>query len=126
MSLQGQRTTTSAMDWNDFRSLVAKLERDKEFKFCLLISIGCFTGLRIGDLLQLRFSQIEDSDILSIRERKTANVRRIKNQSRSPSNCRAGQGENGSHRFFKVHIPQQVLDQANRSELCECQVERNL
>ena len=78
MSLQGQRTTTSAMDWNDFRSLIAKLERDNEFKFCLLISIGCFTGLRIGDLLQLKFSQFENSDILTIQERKTKKVRRIK------------------------------------------------
>ena len=78
MSLQGQRTTTSAMDWNDFRSLIAKLERDKEFKFCLLISIGCFTGLRIGDLLQLKFSQFENSDILTIREKKTGKARRIK------------------------------------------------
>ena len=78
MSLQGQRTTTSAMDWNDFRSLIAKLERDKEFKFCLLTSIGCFTGLRIGDLLQLKFSQFENSDILTIQEKKTKKVRRIK------------------------------------------------
>ena len=78
MSLQGQRTTTSAMDWNDFRSLIAKLERDKEFKFCLLISIGCFTGLRIGDLLQLKFSQFENADILTIREKKTGKARRIK------------------------------------------------
>lgn len=78
MSLQGQRTTTSAMDWSDFRSLIAKLERDNEFKFCLLISIGCFTGLRIGDLLQLKFNQFEESDILTIQERKTKKVRRIK------------------------------------------------
>jgi len=66
------------MDWNDFRSLIAKLERDKEFKFCLLISIGCFTGLRIGDLLQLKFSQFENADILTIREKKTGKARRIK------------------------------------------------
>lgn len=77
MSLQGQRTTTSSMDWDDFKSLIGKLERDKEYKFCLLISIGVFTGLRISDLLKLRFSQFE-SEILTIQEQKTQKTRRIK------------------------------------------------
>jgi integrase len=78
MSLPGQRTTTSAMDWDDFRSLISKLERDGEYKFSLLIAIGVFTGLRIGDLLQLRYKQFEDTDILTIEEKKTKKTRRIK------------------------------------------------
>jgi integrase len=78
MSLQGQRTTTGAMDWDDFRSLIAKMERDGEFKYCLLMTIGVFTGLRISDLLQLRFSQFENGDILTIQEKKTKKIRRIK------------------------------------------------
>jgi len=77
MSLKGQRTTTSSMDWDQFKSLIGKLERDGEYKFCLLISIGVFTGLRISDLLQLRFNQFE-SDILTIQEEKTKKTRRIK------------------------------------------------
>lgn len=78
MSLPGQRTTTSAMSWDDFRSLISKLERDKEYKFCLLIAIGVFTGLRISDLLQLRYSQFENTDILTLQEQKTKKLRRIK------------------------------------------------
>lgn len=78
MSLKGQRTTTSSMDWDDFKSLIAKLERDKEYKFCLLISIGVFTGLRIGDLLQLKYSQFIGTEILEIQEKKTKKLRRIK------------------------------------------------
>lgn len=77
MSLKGQRTTTSSMDWDDFKSLIGKLERDGEYKFCLLISIGVFTGLRISDLLKLKFSQFE-SEILTIQEQKTKKTRRIK------------------------------------------------
>lgn len=77
MSLPGQRTTTSSMEWDDFKSLIGKLERDKEYKFCLLVTIGVFTGLRISDLLQLRFSQFEN-DILTVQERKTGKTRRIK------------------------------------------------
>ncbi len=66
------------MDWDTFKSLISKLERDGEYKFCLLITIGVFTGLRISDLLQLRFSQFENTDILTILEQKTRKTRRIK------------------------------------------------
>ena len=78
MSLKGQRTTTTSMDWDDFKSLISKLERDKEFKFCLLFSIGVFTGLRISDLLKLKFEQFENSEILNVEEQKTKKVRKIK------------------------------------------------
>ena len=78
MSLPGQRTTTTSMDWGDFKSLIGKLERDGEFKFCLLITIGVFTGLRISDLLQLRYSQFENTEILTVQEKKTKKTRRIK------------------------------------------------
>ncbi len=78
MSLLGQRTTTTSMDWDDFKSLISKLERDKNYKFCLLIAIGVFTGLRISDLLKLRFNQFVDADILTIQEQKTKKTRRIK------------------------------------------------
>jgi len=78
MSLKYSRTTTSALDWEDFKSLIAKLERDQNFKYCLLIAAGVFTGLRISDLLQLRFSQFDKTDILTIIEKKTKKTRRIK------------------------------------------------
>jgi len=78
MSLLGQRTTTTSMDWDDFKSLISKLERDGEYKFCLLITIGVFTGLRISDLLQLRYVQFENADILIVQEKKTKKLRRIK------------------------------------------------
>lgn len=78
MSLQGQKTTTTSMEWDQFKSLISKLERDREYKFCLLISIGVFTGLRISDLLQLKFSQFNGSEFLNINERKTKKERRIK------------------------------------------------
>ena len=79
MSLKGQKTTTTSMDWDDFKSLISKLERDEQYKFCLLIAIGVFTGLRISDLLQLKFSQFEKgNEVLMITEQKTKKYRRIK------------------------------------------------
>lgn len=78
MSLPGQKTTTTSMDWDQFKSLISKLERDGEYKYCLLIACGVFTGLRISDLLQLRFSQFENTEILTVQEQKTKKTRRIK------------------------------------------------
>ena len=78
MSLQGQKTTTTSLEWDQFKSLISKLERDGEYKFCLLIVIGVFTGLRISDLLQLKFNQFTGSEFLNINERKTKKERRIK------------------------------------------------
>lgn len=66
------------MDWEVFKSLIGKLERDKEYKFCLMFAIGVFSGLRISDLLQLRFNQFENTDFLEIQEQKTGKVRKIK------------------------------------------------
>ena len=78
MSLKGQKTTTTSIDWDVFKSLVSKLERDGNYKYCLLITIGVFTGLRISDLLQLRCSQFEDSEYLTVVEQKTKKTRKIK------------------------------------------------
>ena len=78
MSKKGQNTTTSFIEWNDFISLITRLEKDKEYKFCLLISIGVFTGLRISDLLLLRYSQILDCEVFFLTEKKTKKERSIK------------------------------------------------
>lgn len=78
MSLKNTRTTTGALNWDDFRSLISKLERDGDYKYCLLIAVGVFTGLRISDLLQLRFEHFELGEVLTIQEKKTKKIRRIK------------------------------------------------
>jgi integrase len=78
MSRLGQNTTTSFIEWNDFISLITRLENDREYKFCLLISVGVFTGLRITDLLNLKFSQLLNGDVFVLTEKKTKKERSIK------------------------------------------------
>lgn len=78
MSKKGQKTTTSFIEWNDFISLITRLEKDKEYKFCLLISVGVFTGLRISDLLNLKFSHLLNGDVFVLTEKKTKKERSIK------------------------------------------------
>ncbi len=78
MSLKGQNTTTSYMEWNDFISLITRLEKDEDYKFCLLITLGVFTGLRISDLLTLRYTDVLNKDVLKLKEIKTGKERSIK------------------------------------------------
>jgi len=78
MSLRGQNTTTTYMEWNDFISLITRLEKDENYKFCLLVSIGVFTGLRISDLLSLTYSDLLSNETFTLREMKTKKQRSIK------------------------------------------------
>ena len=78
MSLKGSTTTTTYLEWNDFISLITRLEKDENYKFCLLISIGVFTGLRMSDLLTLKYSDLLNSETFYIKEKKTQKQRSIK------------------------------------------------
>ena len=75
MSIKGQNTTTTYMEWNDFISIITRLEKDENYKFCLLISIGVFTGLRISDLLTLTYSDLLNNETFTLREMKTKKQR---------------------------------------------------
>jgi integrase len=60
--------------WNTIR----KLAKDENYKFSLLIALGCFTGLRISDILALRWKQILNSEEFTIVEKKTGKKRVIR------------------------------------------------
>lgn len=77
MSLKGSKTTSDFLEWTKMQSLVLKLERDNELKFALLIATGSYIGLRISDLLQLRWEQILNQEYFVITEKKTGKERRI-------------------------------------------------
>lgn len=77
MALKGQRTTSDFLEWEKMQSLVLKLERDGELKFALLIATGSYIGLRISDLLQLRWNQVLTDDYFSITEKKTKKTRKV-------------------------------------------------
>ena len=53
MSLKFSNTTADFMQWDEAMNLIRKLSKDRNYKMSLLIAIGCFTGLRISDILAL-------------------------------------------------------------------------
>lgn len=77
MALKGQKTTSDFLEWEKMQSLVLKLERDKDYKFALLIATGSYIGLRISDLLQLRWNQVLEQDYFTITEKKTKKIRKV-------------------------------------------------
>lgn len=78
MGLLGQKTKADFVEWEKLQSLILKLERDNEKKFALLISIGIYSGLRISDILSLRWSDVIDKEFIEVCEKKTKKHRIIK------------------------------------------------
>ena len=75
MSLKYSTTTADYLVWSDAMNLIRKLAKDENFKMSLLIALGCFTGLRISDILALRWEQILSTEEFSIIEKKTGKKR---------------------------------------------------
>lgn len=78
MSLKYSSTTADYLVWSDAMNLIRKLAKDENYKISLLISLGCFTGLRISDILSLRWKQILGTDEFTVIEKKTSKVRNIR------------------------------------------------
>ena len=78
MSLKYSTTTADYLVWSDAMNLIRKLAKDGNYKMSLLIAIGCFTGLRISDILALRWNQILGVDEFTIIEKKTSKQRTLR------------------------------------------------
>ena len=78
MSLKYSTTTADFLVWSDAMNLIRKLAKDGNYKMSLLIALGCFTGLRISDILALRWSQILYAEEFTIIEKKTGKQRTLR------------------------------------------------
>ena len=78
MSLKYSTTTADYLMWSDAMNLIRKLAKDGNYNMSLLIAIGCFTGLRISDILALRWNQILNVDEFTVIEKKTGKQRTLR------------------------------------------------
>ena len=78
MSQKYSCTTADYLVWSDAMNLIRKLAKDENYKMSLLVALGCFTGLRISDILALRWNQILGVDEFTIVEKKTGKQRTIR------------------------------------------------
>jgi len=72
-----KQTTTSGLEWTIMWGLSQRLKHDKHHRDYLLITIGCYFGLRITDLLSLRWEDLLEKDKFILSEQKTNKPRRI-------------------------------------------------
>ena len=72
-----RQTTTSGMEWNTMLGLADRLKRDGEYRDYLLITMGCYFGLRIGDLISIKWDEVINKKELNIQESKTKKSRTI-------------------------------------------------
>lgn len=78
MSLKYSQTTSDYLEWKEAMNLIRTLYRDGKFQMSLSVSIGCFWGLRVSDILALRWKQILYVDEFCIIEKKTGKSRTIR------------------------------------------------
>ena len=78
MSLKYSTTTADYLVWSDAMNLIRKLAKAGNYKISLLIALGCFTGLRISDILALRWKQILHVEEFTIIEKKTGKKRTLR------------------------------------------------
>ena len=77
MALKGSYTTADALVWDEMISLVHRTFRDGDYRMSLLIALQSMWGLRVGDVLRLRWSQILNVDQIIFCEQKTGKRRII-------------------------------------------------
>ncbi|MFW5804791.1 MAG: tyrosine-type recombinase/integrase [bacterium] len=77
MAIKGTSTKSDYLEWDTMLLLLQKLEKNQEYKFQLLIAVGSYTGLRISDLLKLKWCDVLDHDYVELIEGKTGKKRKI-------------------------------------------------
>lgn len=66
-----------ALDWNEAMRLADRMAEDGQYRDALLVASGCYLGLRISDLRQLRWEDLL-SDEFVIVEQKTGKKRMLR------------------------------------------------
>ena len=70
--------TADYIPWDTCMNLIRRLYADGNYRMSLLIGCGAFFGLRISDLLTLKWSQLIGADSFVVWEKKTGKRREIR------------------------------------------------
>jgi integrase len=78
MSAKFSKTTADHLSWSEGMNLIRNLYNDGSYKISLLVSFGSFWGLRISDILSLKWEKVYNLDEFELVEMKTKKNRTIK------------------------------------------------
>ena len=65
------------LSWADMLNLVDSLIKDRKYSIAAIIYIGCHTGMRISDILSMRWCDLLDKKQISFMESRTSKLRTI-------------------------------------------------
>ena len=78
MSARFSHTAADYLEWGQAMNLIRNLNNDRNYRMSRLISFGAFWGLRISDILSLKWEQVYNLDEFTLVEQKTRKTREIK------------------------------------------------
>lgn len=77
MTLKTQSTTSDYIVWSELIILLSQLERDKKYREKLLLTLGCYWGLRISQIIGLTWKDILNKDKILFAPQKGGKAREI-------------------------------------------------
>lgn len=75
--MEKRQTATEPIQWATAQTILKLLKTEQRHKDRLLFGVGFYTGLRIGDILALRWEQVTDKKEITILEGKSQKPRKI-------------------------------------------------
>ena len=78
MSAKFSQTTADHLEWSQSMNLIRNLYVDENYRMSLLVSFGSFWGLRISDILSLKWEHVYAKDEFILIEKKTKKKREVK------------------------------------------------
>lgn len=93
-----------ALDWEEAMKIIDRMAADGKHRDALLIASGCYLGLRVSDLLQLRWADLLSNEFVLV-ERKTGKQRTLRVASslrKFAASCRKALGPVGNDDYVFV------------------------
>lgn len=78
MSRKLSITTADFLTWEQNVNLIRKLSDDKEYRLSMFFAIGSFWGLRVSDILRIRWIDIVNKEEFTLIEGKTKKIREVR------------------------------------------------
>ena len=78
MSAKGSHTTADYIEWEKAINVIHRLYKDGDYRMSAYMACAIFTGLRVSDLRQIRWFQLQGDQTIEIKEKKTGKTRIIK------------------------------------------------
>ncbi len=103
-TIRTNHNAADAMDWNEAMQVIDRMAADGKHRDALLIAAGCYLGLRVSDLLRLRWIDLLTDEFV-LTEQKTGKSRTLRvnaNLQKFAAACRKALGHPVADSFIFV------------------------